>query len=422
MEEDGQKPKGVLGIFDSIKDRGKIQKELKRGFFNLQFPPEIESVFLDYYFNQSLSLIKVSIVLSLIIYSLFGILDVLTYKEFLGKIWIIRYGIGCPVIVLASFLIRYAKKEKHVQLILSLAALIIGLTIIMIMIVTRSDPAQKYYAGLVLTTFYAYIALGLRFKYASTVGISLIVIYFLLSILYIKPLFSFLVGNAFTLVFANIIGMIGNYLSEKNIRINFLLSALANMDREGLKRLNKTLEKLSKTDSLTGLANRRYFEEFLGSEWKRATRYKYPISLLMIDIDHFKRYNDYWGHQKGDQCLVKLAEVLKEFGRRPGDLVARYGGEEFVVILSNTPSKHAEEIAETIRKKIINLNLSHPLSDVLKVVTVSIGVATVVPSKEKQKDKLIEMSDKVLYEAKSRGRNKVVIKNIDYIINDEEAR
>ena len=144
MEEDGQKPKGVLGIFDSIKDRGKIQKELKRGFFNLQFPPEIESVFLDYYFNQSLSLIKVSIVLSLVIYSLFGILDVLTYKEFLGEIWIIRYGIGCPSIALASFLLRYAKKERHVQLILSLAALIIGSTIIMIMIVTRSDPAQKY--------------------------------------------------------------------------------------------------------------------------------------------------------------------------------------------------------------------------------------------------------------------------------------
>lgn len=171
-------------------------------------------------------------------------------------------------------------------------------------------------------------------------------------------------------------------------------------------KLNKNLEKLSKTDALTGLANRRYFQRFLDNEWKRAIRYKYPISLLMIDIDHFKKYNDYFGHQNGDWCLMKLAEVFEKFERRAGDLLARYGGEEFAIVLSNTQKRHAKEIAGKIRKSVIELNLIHPASEVMSIVTASIGVAAVIPTKDLKKEELIEMTDKPLYKAKSLGRNK----------------
>jgi diguanylate cyclase (GGDEF)-like protein len=202
--------------------------------------------------------------------------------------------------------------------------------------------------------------------------------------------------------------MIGNFLFEKSTRRNFLLSNLINIDREELKAVNLELEKLSVTDELTKLANRRYFEEFLSKEWNSAMRYKYPISLLMIDIDYFKNYNDHLGHQAGDKCLIKIASALKTFERRYGDLVARYGGEEFVMILSGTDVDNGRKIAEEIRKKVMDLALAHPASTISNVVTVSIGVVTIIPSQNIKKEEFLEAADRALYQAKSQGRNQTV--------------
>lgn len=165
------------------------------------------------------------------------------------------------------------------------------------------------------------------------------------------------------------------------------------------------LERLASSDGLTGLANRRVFDETLEAEWRRAQRAGYAISVLMIDVDHFKRYNDAFGHQHGDQCLRRVASVLAESMSRAGDTVARYGGEEFVVILPATQKPGALEVAERIRAAVEALQMTHA-GEEDEVVTVSIGVATSNAMIDSPIT-LVASADDALYCAKEAGRNRV---------------
>ncbi|MCP2520370.1 GGDEF domain-containing protein [Candidatus Aminicenantes bacterium AC-335-B20] len=408
MKNSEKEVRGPLSLFSAIKDRNIINKELNRGFLRLKFSPPVEEAFTNYYFHHSITLMRISFILGLLIYASFGILDMLIYPEFLKALWAVRFGIGCPIIWAIFFASFYVKKEIHLQLITSIGVFTIGITVIIMLIIISSDPSQKYYVGLMLVIFYGYLAIGLRFRYAIPACWGIAIAYFLLSFFLIRPEFHFLISNSFTLFFANLIGMIGNFLFEKSIRRNFLLSNLISIDKEELEAINLELEKLSVTDELTKLANRRYFEDFLEKEWSSAMRYRYPISLMMIDIDYFKNYNDHYGHRAGDECLVRIASAIKDFERRHGDLVARYGGEEFVMILSGTDADNGRRIAEEIRKKIMDLRIPHPASAISDVVTVSIGAVTLIPSKNIQKEDVLEAADKALYQAKSEGRNRTV--------------
>ena len=173
-----------------------------------------------------------------------------------------------------------------------------------------------------------------------------------------------------------------------------------------LERMNVELNKIARHDALTNVANRRYFDEILNLEFLRALRDKTPLSLLMIDVDFFKKYNDLNGHQAGDSCLVKVAQTIQSSLRRPADVVARYGGEEFAVILPATNSTGAVDRAEAIRKKIEALKIAHPHSFDNTSVTVSVGVASTVPSDGGAAiAKLVAAADAALYEAKQAGRN-----------------
>ncbi len=175
-----------------------------------------------------------------------------------------------------------------------------------------------------------------------------------------------------------------------------------------LKQQADLLESLSLLDALTDIPNRRRFDEALAAEWKRATRDATPLSLLMIDIDHFKQYNDYYGHGAGDVCLQMVAAELSKSVARPSDLVARYGGEEFVVILPETSQESALQIAERLRDRIEKLDLPHAYSDAESVVTISVGVATQANISENLLPQILgDSADKALYMAKEGGRNRV---------------
>ena len=175
-----------------------------------------------------------------------------------------------------------------------------------------------------------------------------------------------------------------------------------------LERVNIELNKIARYDALTGVANRRHFDERLQQELLRAVRDKAPLSLLMIDVDFFKKYNDLNGHQAGDTCLIKVALMIASSLRRPADMVARYGGEEFSVILPSTNSAGALDRAEVIRKKIADLVVCHPGSQKNTSVTVSIGVASVAPGDATASTaSLIAAADAALYQVKQSGRNAV---------------
>lgn len=175
-----------------------------------------------------------------------------------------------------------------------------------------------------------------------------------------------------------------------------------------LKRYRDYLEKIAFIDGLTSIPNRRRFDEHYQSEWQRGVRREGALAVLLLDIDFFKPFNDNYGHQAGDDCLVQVAQALASSVHRPGDLVARYGGEEFVCVLPDTDLAGAEIIANTLRKSVSALKVPHGFSGVRDHVTVSIGAAAVKLDQSMKPAALIEQADKNLYEAKESGRDRVV--------------
>jgi len=174
-----------------------------------------------------------------------------------------------------------------------------------------------------------------------------------------------------------------------------------------LKHQRDLLAHLSKHDGLTGISNRSKFDEFLEDEWHRALREKTSLSLILIDIDFFKNFNDFYGHTTGDDCLKKVAQTIKKSLERSVDLAARYGGEEFVCVLPNTDLSGANHIAETIRKNIYNLQIPHKKSLVEPFVTISLGISSAIPDASSSALILTQAADKMLYKAKKQGRNRV---------------
>ncbi|WP_339465591.1 diguanylate cyclase [Pseudomonas sp. EA_65y_Pfl2_P74] len=174
-----------------------------------------------------------------------------------------------------------------------------------------------------------------------------------------------------------------------------------------LKLQNDLLRSMALLDGLTGVANRRKFDEEISADWRQCYREQKPLSLILADVDFFKRYNDQYGHQAGDSCLRSVAQALSETVRRPYDLVARYGGEEFACLLPTTSYAGAVEIAEKMQANVRALAIEHSTSDADHVVTVSLGVATVTPTGVLAFEALIEAADMQLYEAKNAGRARV---------------
>jgi diguanylate cyclase (GGDEF)-like protein/PAS domain S-box-containing protein len=170
---------------------------------------------------------------------------------------------------------------------------------------------------------------------------------------------------------------------------------------------NRELARMATVDGLTQIANRRRFDECLQMEWPRLVRERKPLALIMCDIDFFKNYNDYYGHQMGDDCLWAVAHAISETVRRPADIAARYGGEEFGVILPDTPLDGALHVAEAIRCAVTELQIHHPRSTAAAHVTLSLGVAAAVPDQSGSIERLLQAADTALYQAKSEGRNRV---------------
>jgi diguanylate cyclase (GGDEF)-like protein len=213
------------------------------------------------------------------------------------------------------------------------------------------------------------------------------------------PYFTIIGGVFFT----------GLFLLYSNLtqRQTELVQAEVNSRTRELRNANDKLEQLSRIDSLTEVANRRFFNETLLCEWRRAAREKRSLAILMIDVDHFKRFNDHYGHLQGDECLQMVAQALMSAVRRGGDLVARYGGEEFGVVLPNA-GEEAMSVAERCRAAVAALNVTHAQSGGIGHVTVSIGMSSVIPTGSLAPEDLLDSADKALYMAKDGGRNQVI--------------
>lgn len=216
------------------------------------------------------------------------------------------------------------------------------------------------------------------------------------------------------------VAIVGQTFDQMVEKIGYSISALqqARDDLEErvrertleLTELNRKLKELSETDGLTGIANRAKFDRFLHDSWLRCKRHQDDVSLLLIDVDFFKPYNDNYGHQAGDECLVKVAGVIDDAVRRNSDdLAARYGGEEFAVVLRSTNITGAVKVAEKIRQDMHALKLKHEYSKPRPVLTLSIGIAAIDPINDKDENDVIKRADQALYQAKENGRDRVFV-------------
>lgn len=239
------------------------------------------------------------------------------------------------------------------------------------------------------------------------------------------PLSTLIVGVILSCILSSFIGksthphaIIGTMISIINVSIGYTIIAylfrklssangkLLHLNTE-LQNLNNQLKHLSLIDGLTGIFNRRYFDIELIREFSNASCCLKPLSLIMLDVDFFKAYNDTYGHQQGDKCLSVIAATLSNTIRRSGDIVARYGGEEFAVILPGTNAEGAKIVAENLRREVENLQISHINSKISDVITISAGVYTMIPTPYSTPDQLISFADKALYKAKQEGKNRV---------------
>lgn len=244
------------------------------------------------------------------------------------------------------------------------------------------------------------IALALRLQLSTLIRVFVISSALILAILYI------LVG----LSEVNWIGIFYYYFSVTVISLK-MSHLQTQLERENLQKekiiqqQNVSLTRIANQDSLTGLSNRRFFDETLAKEWSRHQRSGRAIAALYIDVDHFKKYNDYYGHQIGDQCLIQVSQCIKHTLFRASDTVARYGGEEFVVLLPDIDSKGAKEVASRIIDAIAKINIPHENSIELGRVSVSVGAAITLPNRDNTQSTLLSKADNALYEAKKSGRN-----------------
>ncbi|MGF1479528.1 MAG: diguanylate cyclase domain-containing protein [Cyanophyceae cyanobacterium] len=211
-------------------------------------------------------------------------------------------------------------------------------------------------------------------------------------------------------------------INQQHLQLQIMNQKLAELTRQQsdiisqrtaeLEKVNQELLRLATIDPLTEVANRRRFNDYLQREWRRAAREKMVLSLILCDIDYFKLYNDHYGHQQGDDCLRQVARAIRVSVKRPADLAARYGGEEFVVVLPNTEAQGATTVAEEIRSKVQQLKIEHAASQVSQYVSLSLGVASLIPRLELSSETIVSMADQALYEVKERGRNGVVLKTL----------
>lgn len=223
-------------------------------------------------------------------------------------------------------------------------------------------------------------------------------------------------------VLANVVGILLCYLLERRDRIMYLQSQLLELEKRRLDALSQEFNRLSREDALTGLANRRHFNEVFQQEWDRAKRDNRPLALIFVDVDHFKLFNDTHGHVEGDRALTQVGMALKTVLRRPGDMAARYGGEEFVLLLPSTAMEGARDVALHVTRAIAALRILHRASKVADHVTVSMGVASMLPNEEVRSGQLLAQADEAVYAAKEAGRNCIVVVRPDGSMDPKPLR
>lgn len=398
----------------SILDRQ--QRRLNDTRYNritLRFSGELEAAFLDDYQRKSINQIRLTFLVGALFYAAFGLLDALTVPAAAPAFWVLRFGIFLPVSLLILVMSYMPVGKRHTELMTTFWFVLAAMGILTMIANLPQSTGRSYYAGLIMVLIAGYTWLRVRLVQATVAGWLVVLGYQYVAIGLTDTSMEVLISNNFFLVGSNVLCMLACHSIERYARRDFLKARLLYNEQEKVAKTNKKLataneelEKLARVDGLTGIPNRREFDNRLDQEWKRMGREGRPLALILGDVDHFKLYNDTYGHQAGDECLIKVGQAIASWARRPTDLAARYGGEEFALILADTDAKGATLVAQWVCDSVRALEVAHCNSSASEHVTVSLGVAVVLPGAEQKPQTLIEMADSALYQAKESGRNR----------------
>ena len=390
---------------------------ISRGLNLVWFPKELEVVYKNQYKNEAAYefRFRAPIILGLYLYLSFG-----TYQALPAEMrfeWIVYYGWVGMIIVFAwllAFIPSMNKWFDHYVCLGSTGA--VALTFTLINVLEQGQNNVLFHAAMMYAVVIIYGFVGMRFYTAIIAGWCGGLIGIGIST-WLNGSIDWTILNR-TYTFSSFLGMALAYATDRQHRENYLQNCMIELNRLELMRQAQQLSILSQQDALTGLANRRYLDEVLENEWRSAIRHKLPITIMMIDIDFFKLYNDALGHIQGDQCLRRIAILLGSISSRSGDLAARYGGEEFLLLFSVTDKDQALILVQQLMELVRNIGIIHPKSTVSKHVTISVGVATMVPHLNDNLSDFISRADHALYTAKSNGRNQYHIATSDHIISE----
>ncbi len=377
-----------------------LTEQLERGFHGLRFEGELEAAYRRDQFQDRLRYLRINLaILAVISLAVIQIDHVVV--PVIGRIVpdLVRTGVMLPLL-LAGFAITFIPRAdawypRYIAV--AMTAALVAMSWISLTAWSQGEP--RVFVRTLLAIVAVYFVLGLAFRSAIAVNAIGIAAYAVIASSKAMPAVE-MTHYLTTLVIANVICVAGAWNLEHARRTAWL---------EG-----QRLAETAMQDGLTGIHNRRRFDDHLQRAWAQSIRERKPIALLFGDIDHFKAFNDRYGHQAGDEAMKAIAGVLSRFARRPLDLAARYGGEEFAIILFDTRREHAERIANEILEEVRQLAIPHTASGAAPVLTISMGVACVTPAARRSWTGVIQLADQALYAAKDGGRNRVEVLEREY--------
>ncbi|WP_410488622.1 GGDEF domain-containing protein [Acinetobacter sp. 2019-01-05] len=379
-----------------------------RGLNFVWFPKKLETIYRSQYQNGAAYEFRyrAPIILILYLFLSFGIYQVLPTEQVLS--WLSYYS-WVGIIVLIAWILSFIKKlNQWFDYYVGIgSASAVAITFILINVLENGQDNVLFHAAMMYAIVIIYGAVGMRFYTAIIAGWVGGLIGILVST-YVKGDIDWTFLNR-TYTFSSFLGMTLAYATDRQHRENYLQNCMIELNRIELMQQAQQLSLLSQQDALTGLANRRYLDETLDNEWRRALRHETPLTIMMVDIDFFKSYNDTLGHIKGDQCLKDIATAISSIAARSGDLVARYGGEEFLLLFPMTNAQQAQIQVERLMNAIKKIAIVHPCSAVSPYVTISVGVTTTIPRLNDSIAAFVTRADHALYQAKTNGRNQYQI-------------
>lgn len=406
-----KRTQGVSGA-GSHDERDFLRQQLAAGSLRqLNLPPHLEADFLASHLQDQLAHIRAHWILIFPLIITAGLLPMVLglvprqfYPLMIGEV--VALMALCAAVVLTAFSRRW---HVHIRMVLAVVATVVLLLVLLAATVIPTGEILHTilvaFVGLVMVAVFALA--GLTFRLAAACVVLANALFFgLVLMLGLAIEWQTLLVSA---VGGGAMGLIIGVSAEMRDRKAFLQGVALQLEMAVTEAMKRELEQLSRTDALTGLWNRRHFEEALQREWSACRRDGSPLGLIFIDVDHFKNYNDHYGHPAGDACLVQVGHALAAQLARASDTLARYGGEEFVAVLPRTDGDELARIAERVVKAVDALAIRHEASSCGQTVSISIGAAVAVPGADSEPGDLLKRADLALYEAKRAGRHRVVL-------------